>query len=128
MEDLKNIFMSVVKDNYANFNGRARRREYWMFQLATFIIYIALFIVVAILGAIADFLGTIGGLLLLVAMLGLLVPNIAVLVRRLHDINKSGWFYFVSLIPLVGGFYLLYLLVTEGDKGANQYGEDPKAA
>lgn len=128
MEDLKNIFLSVVKDNFANFNGRARRREYWMFQLATFIVYIILGIIVGILGAIADILGTIGGILLFVAILGLIVPNIAVLVRRLHDINKSGWYYFVSLIPLVGGFYLLYLLVTEGDKGANQYGEDPKAA
>ena len=51
----------------------------------------------------------------------------AVAVRRLHDVGKSGWFYLISLIPLIGGIWLFVLFVTEGDKGANQYGPDPKA-
>lgn len=127
MEEIKNIFLNVVQNNYKNFDGRARRREFWMFQLAIGIIFAALFIVVGILSFIADFLGMIGVLINTVAFLAILVPLIALCVRRLHDTNKSGWFILASLIPLVGGLYLLYLYVTEGDKGANQYGEDPKA-
>lgn len=60
--------------------------------------------------------------------LAILVPTLAVTVRRLHDIGKSGWMYFVGLIPLIGGIWLLVLLVTEGNHGPNQYGEDPKNA
>lgn len=127
MEEIKNIFLNVVQNNYKNFDGRARRREFWMFQLAVFIIFFALGIVAGILGAVADFLGMIAGLIVMVASLAILVPSIALCVRRLHDTNKSGWFLFVALIPFVGGLYLLYLYITEGDKGANQYGEDPKA-
>lgn len=126
MEEIKNIFLNVVKNNFANFNGRARRREYWMFQLAVVIIFLALSIVAGILGAVADFLGMIAGLVVTVAFLGILVPSIALAVRRLHDTNKSGWLLLIALIPF-GGFYLLYLYITEGDKGANQFGEDPKA-
>ena len=58
--------------------------------------------------------------------LAVFVPSLAVAVRRLHDINKSGWFYFVSLIPLIGGIWLFILLCTEGTQGPNQYGDDPK--
>ena len=54
------------------------------------------------------------------------IPGLAVIVRRLHDVNKSGWFYFISLIPLIGGIWLLILLCTEGTQGPNQYGEDPQ--
>jgi uncharacterized membrane protein YhaH (DUF805 family) len=59
--------------------------------------------------------------------LAVLIPGLAVAVRRLHDVNKSGWFLLVALIPLVGAIWLLILLVTEGTKGANNYGEDPKS-
>ena len=55
-----------------------------------------------------------------------IVPGLAVAVRRLHDINKSGWFILVGFIPFIGGIWLLVLLATEGDRGDNQYGEDPK--
>lgn len=126
MEEIKNIFLNVVQNNYKNFDGRARRREFWMFQLAVMILFIPLAIVAGILGAVADFLGMIGGLIVMVASLALIIPSIALSIRRLHDTNKSGWFLLISLIPF-GGLYLLYLYITEGDKGANQYGEDPKA-
>lgn len=126
MEELKNIFLSVVKNNFANFDGRARRREFWMFQLAVLIVFVAIAIVAGILSAVADFLGVIGMIIYVVAVLGLIVPSIALSIRRLHDTNKSGWFLLISLIPF-GGLYLLYLYIIEGDKGANQYGEDPKA-
>jgi len=116
--EIKDWFLKVVRDNYANFNGRARRKEYWMFFLANLLIGV----VFGILGQIASLFSYISGLI----SLALLIPGIAVAVRRLHDTNKSGWFLLLALIPFVN-LYLIYLLVIEGDKGPNQYGPDPKA-
>ena len=109
------MFLKVVKDNYANFNGRARRKEYWMFYL----FYILLYIVATIIDIVLLF--TIGfGFLTWIVSLGLLVPTIAVLARRMHDTGKSGWFW---LIPVYG----LILTFIEGDAGENEYGADPKS-
>ena len=58
--------------------------------------------------------------------LSLIIPTLAVTVRRLHDTNKSGWYYFISLIPLIGGIILLVWLLSDGDRYANNYGDDPK--
>jgi len=111
-------FLKCVKDNYANFNGRARRKEYWMFYL--------FFIIFSFVAMMLDgVLGTFGALYGLY-VLALLVPALSVFVRRLHDINKSGWWYFISWIPLIGGIWLLVLLCTDGDKESNQYGEPTK--
>lgn len=120
-------FLKVVKEHYADFNGRARRKEYWMFTLFAYIFLIAIVIVAAILGAIAGFLGVIGMIAYILFALAIIVPSLAVSVRRLHDIGKSGWFIFVSLIPLVGSIWLLIMLCTEGTRGDNEYGPDPKA-
>ncbi len=120
MEFFNTYFLDIIKNKYADFNGRARRKEFWMFILVFFIIYIALAIVGAILGSIAGFLGAIVYIAIGLLCLAVIVPSIALTVRRMHDVNKSGWF---MLIP----FYNLYLEVTEGDKGDNQYGPDPKA-
>ncbi len=105
------IYKKVVLKNYANFNGRARRKEYWMFFLASVIINF----IFGIFESFLPFFKTVGGIYGLVVML----PAIAVAVRRMHDINKSGWFI---LIPI----YNIILLATEGEKGSNQYGVDPK--
>ena len=72
-----------------------------------------------------------GGLLIayfifLFYSLATLIPTLGVVVRRLHDVGKSGWFYFIGLIPVVGGIWLLVLMCTEGDHGENDYGPDPK--
>lgn len=117
----------VVFENYANFNGRARRSEYWYFVLANVILIIP-FYALTIIGAVSDmtWLAGISGFIYVVAALGLFIPSLAVAVRRLHDINKSGWFYLVGLIPLVGGIILLVWFCTEGTKGSNEFGEDPK--
>lgn len=66
--------------------------------------------------------------IIVLASLAIIVPSIALAVRRLHDINKSGWFYLVVLIPFVGSLIFLYFMIVEGDKTDNQYGPDPKAA
>ncbi|MFT6962155.1 MAG: uncharacterized membrane protein YhaH (DUF805 family) [Flammeovirgaceae bacterium] len=113
--------LHVVRDNFANFEGRARRKEYWMFYLFNILVYIVL----GGLGAALEsslFMGLVGLFALVV-----LVPSIAVGVRRMHDIGKSGWYLMVTFIPLVGTIWLLVLLVTEGEIGENIYGEDPKA-
>lgn len=114
-------YLKVLK-NYANFNGRARRKEFWMFILINFLISTGLQI---ILGMISPEL-----MLIVVGLysLGVLIPSIAVGVRRLHDINKSGWWYFIGLVPLIGGIWLLVLFATEGTSGENEYGHDPKGA
>lgn len=65
-------------------------------------------------------------ILTLIYSLAVIVPCTSVLARRLHDVGKSGWFQFISLIPLIGGIWLLILTVTEGDAGTNVYGMNPK--
>src|SRR3954469_14311814 len=103
-----NYYFKVLQ-NYANFSGRARRSEYWFFFLFNVIISIILS-VLSVTGL---------GLLYLIYSLGVLIPGIAVAVRRMHDVGKSGWYI---LIPI----YNLVLVFTEGDRGPNEYGEDPK--
>lgn len=106
-----NYYLKVLQ-NYVNFKGRARRSEFWYFTLINVII--------------AFVLGFISGLLFESALIGniyslaVLLPSIAVAIRRMHDIGKSGWFI---LIPI----YNIVLAATEGDKGDNVYGPDPKA-
>ena len=105
-----NWYLKVLKQ-YADFNGRARRKEYWMFALFNFLISF----VIGFIGGIMEFtlLGTIYSL-------AVFIPSIAVAVRRMHDVGKSGWFI---LIPI----YNLILACTNGESGENKYGSDPKA-
>ncbi len=113
-----------VMNNYANFNGRARREEFWMFQLINILIYVALTVVSFALMSVTESAMAFG--LIYLYAFAILIPSLAVLVRRLHDIGKSGMFFFVSFIPIIGGIWLLVMEVTEGDKGGNMYGPDPK--
>lgn len=111
-----NWYLEVLK-KYAEFSGRARRSEYWYFVLFNLIFIIILAV-----------LSMVPGLIILYVLyaLGVLIPSLAVVVRRLHDINKSGWNILWSLIPLVGGIILLVYLASNGDSGINAYGPDPK--
>ena len=110
--------------NYAVFQGRARRKEFWMFALFNFVICMALSMIGSLF---IDSIGMAGQIPYYIYALAVFIPNLAVLVRRLHDVNKSGWWYFIILIPLIGAIWMLVLLCTEGDKGDNKYGPDPKA-
>ena len=102
--------------NYANFNGCSSRSDYWWVVLCNFIIG---FVVGFIQGSTCN--DSIQ-YLLYIYELAILVPSIALIVRRLHDINKSGWYYFMILIPLAGPFIILYYLVTDRVE-PNNYGE-----
>ncbi len=111
-------FKLVVFERYALFEGRAGRAEYWWFFLANFLISLVL----QGLGRGASILAIVS----LIYSLALLIPGLAVAVRRLHDTNKSGWWILISLVPLVGIIVLIVFLATDGDPGANQYGNpDP---
>ncbi|MCL9803949.1 DUF805 domain-containing protein [Flavobacterium amniphilum] len=113
-------FKKAVFENYANFNGRARRSEYWYFVLVFMILVVAVNILAGVVAASGSTVLTlIFSGIALVVYLGLLVPSISVAVRRMHDVGKSGWY---CLIPI----YSLILALTEGEKGANAYGPDPK--
>ncbi len=117
-----NWYLDVLK-KYAVFTGRARRKEFWMFVLFNVIISL-------ILNLIDGFLGTGfeagGGIISGLYALAILLPSIGVAIRRLHDIGKSGWWIFISLIPLIGGIWLLVLYCTDSEPGENQYGPNPK--
>jgi uncharacterized membrane protein YhaH (DUF805 family) len=117
-------YLKVLK-NYVGFEGRARRREYWMFVLFSFIVSILIAIVDAIMGTTQSLggIGLLGGLY----TLAVLVPSIALGARRLHDIGKSGWWQLIVLIPLLGAIVLIVWAASEGTRGSNAYGEDPKA-
>ena len=119
-----NWYIKVLKQ-YADFNGRARRQEYWMFFLFNVIAAFALVMVGGAIGGALD-APAIAMIPYMIYILGVLIPGLAVSVRRLHDQNKSGWYYLVAFIPFIGGIWLLVLLATEGDSGPNQYGPDPK--
>lgn len=111
-------------------SGRARRKEYWMFYLVN----IGIAIIIGLLAGIATSMDSnsqtnlipifncISGLY----SLAILLPSLAVFVRRLHDVGKSGWWFFISFIPLIGSIWLLVLMCTDSQPGPNQYGPNPK--
>lgn len=116
-------FLKVIKQ-YADFDGRARRMEYWMYALIAFIIGLVIGFIEMLLGFYDN--GASFGVLSLLYNLFLLIPGIAVSVRRLHDLGKSGWWLLIAFIPIVGLIWLLVLFFTEGESGSNEYGPDPK--
>ncbi|MEO8574281.1 MAG: DUF805 domain-containing protein [Pyrinomonadaceae bacterium] len=118
-----NWYLKVLQ-NYANFQGRARRKEYWFFVLFNAIFAVIAMILDNLFGLTFKDSGT--GPFYLLYVLATLIPGLAVSVRRLHDIGKSGWFMLLALIPCVGGIILLIFDVTPGDAGENEYGPDPK--
>ena len=97
---------------YADFNGRAKKPEFWWF-------FLFCFGVAVILEVIASSVSWIFGL-------ATLIPSLAVGARRLHDTNKSGWYQLIWLIPVLGWVAMVYLMIQDGDAGANQYGEVPE--
>ncbi|WP_332767565.1 DUF805 domain-containing protein [Phenylobacterium sp.] len=121
---------------YAQFSGRARRKEYWMFFLLIIGIEIVFYTLMGILGAGPMMAGDptaganpVAGLLMLVfcvVMLGLFIPSLAVSVRRLHDTNRSGWWVLIALIPFLGALVLLIFMLLDGTAGDNRFGPDPK--
>ncbi|OHA78487.1 MAG: hypothetical protein A2V96_02545 [Candidatus Yonathbacteria bacterium RBG_16_43_6] len=112
-------YIEVLK-KYALFNGRAGRKEYWMFTLVNVLIMLGFnFLSFALDSTFIQVLG-------IVYLLAVLVPSLAVYVRRLHDTNHSAWWILLGLIPIVGSIILLIFLVTDSQAGDNIYGTNPK--
>ena len=128
-------WMLMPLRRYADFQGRSRRKEYWMFLLAVIILY-TVFMVPLMLGGFSTAMAgqqSTPGLLYFVGFcvmgilgLALLVPSIAVQVRRFHDQDRSGWMVLIGLIPYVGGIIVLVFMCLEGTRGPNRFGPDPK--
>ena len=108
----------TVLSKYATFSGRARRAEYWWFTLFALIVYVLAALVDSASGS---------QVATIVAIVALILPSIAVAVRRLHDTGRSGWWWLLVLIPIVGPIVLIVFAATEGTHGENEYGADPKA-
>jgi uncharacterized membrane protein YhaH (DUF805 family) len=111
---------------YAVFGGRSRRKEYWFFLLFSMIISATLTIIDIVVGTFSSSLGI--GLLSGIYSLAVLIPSIAVSVRRLHDIDRTGWWILISLVPIIGTIVLVVFAVQDGTPGSNQHGSNPKAA
>ena len=122
-------YMFAPLRRYADFKGRARRKEYWMWVLFVVVmLFVLMYLDSALgLGGTADGyadgssvgFNMTGGVLTMIFWLATLIPSIAVAVRRVHDQDKSGWFI---LIP----FYNIILMFLEGTRGPNRFGPDPK--
>ena len=106
--------------NYTNFSGRARRKEYWYFVL----VQMGLIIVAMILDAIIFNSET--GLFYIVVVHGLFLPGLAVTIRRLHDTSRSGWWFLLSILPLIGSIVLLVFLASDTKLETNQWGPPAK--
>ena len=115
-------YLKALK-NYANFSGRARRKEYWLFTLYNIIIFVAL----VFLGAMVGFPGGAEGVFVFVAfyMVGVLIPALAVSVRRLHDTGRSGWWLLLYFV-LFGAIVVLVFLVQDSNPASNKFGKNPK--
>lgn len=117
-----NYFIDALK-NYATFSGRATRSQYWYFVLISSLIYIGLIVVDLITGTYNEEVGI--GLLSAIFTIALFIPNLAILVRRLHDTNRTGWWFFILLIPIIGFIVMLIFLCIDS-KEDNKYGVNPK--
>jgi uncharacterized membrane protein YhaH (DUF805 family) len=116
-------YLQVWK-KYAVFSGRATRKEYWYFLLVNILVSIALMVVDLLLGTFDTTLsmGLFGG----IYSLAVLIPSIAVSLRRLHDIDRSGWWLLIGLIPFIGTIVLLVFMAQDSRPSENRYGSNPK--
>jgi uncharacterized membrane protein YhaH (DUF805 family) len=122
--------VSSVFSQYATFSGRARRAEYWWWVLFQIIVLTLALIIDNALGLrITNESSAVTiGWLYLIAALVFIIPSIAVTFRRLHDTDRSGWWWLLALLCGIGAIILFVFCLIEGTRGPNSYGPDPKAA
>lgn len=123
----------IVLSRYAVFSGRATRSEFWYFVLFNIIFGVVINLIVAVplamlmiaSGANEDGATALAELPGLLYLLAVIIPSIAVSVRRLHDSGKSGWWWFLSVVPVLA-FVLLVFYALDSEPGDNKYGPNPK--
>ena len=125
---MKKYYFNVLTNKYADFSGRARRKEYWMWTLYVTLIFILAMIMDNVLGLNFELLGQDLGYGWLYMLAGIInfIPGLSIVVRRLHDVGKSGWFYLIILIPIIGFIWILILLCSDGVNEENKWGTNPK--
>lgn len=116
---MKYLLDPLVK-HYADFSGRANRKQFWLYALWLVVVYIVIGILSAALGEKA------GNAVIALVWLALIVPNLAMIVRRLHDTDRSGWWVLISFLPLIGGLILFVFEVLPGTPGENRFGNQPQ--
>ena len=116
-------------NNYANFEGRASRPAYWWWFLFTWI--------VSIIAQLLDNMTRIGGIgsesylnmwvgiISAIVGLALFLPSLGVMIRRLHDTDRSGWWWLIGIIPIIGWIILIFFLASPATPGENRYGPPP---
>ncbi|QOP40246.1 DUF805 domain-containing protein [Sulfurimonas marina] len=118
-------FIDIYRKNYANFDGRARRQEYWFFVLFYFIISFLVGLLDGLIGSEIDYVVYSAGLFGTIFTLASFIPFLALAARRMHDIDKSGWWQLIQIIPVIGWIWFLILTVLQGSVGQNRFGSDP---
>lgn len=116
-------YLEVLR-KYAQFSGRARRKEYWYFALFNLIFSIVLSVIDSLTGTLDSELGL--GLLSGIYALAVLIPSIANSFRRMHDTGRSAWWFLIGFIPFIGVIVVLVFMVQDSQEGDNQYGPSPK--
>lgn len=120
---MNNYFGAMLR--YFEFDGRSSRREYWWYTLGAFVVFFLAVFVDRALGY--GYSGRMVGPALVFAFVVHIIPGITLTVRRLHDAGRSGWWYWIALIPFIGGLWLFYLTAIKGpDDESDQYGLDPR--
>jgi uncharacterized membrane protein YhaH (DUF805 family) len=118
-----NWYLAALR-KYATFEGRARRKEYWMFALFNVLVAFVAGIIDALTGTFDEEIGM--GLLGGLYALAVILPSIAVAVRRLHDTSRSGWWVLIGFVPVLGVIVLFVFMVLDSTPGSNSYGPNPK--
>jgi uncharacterized membrane protein YhaH (DUF805 family) len=111
---------------YADFQGRARRSEYWLWRVFVALAFAGLITINVMIERYVTY-NPAGPILIGIFLLAIVIPSVAVTVRRLHDTDKSGWMIFIGFVPFIGALLLLVFYCTGGTRGANRYGLDPKS-
>jgi uncharacterized membrane protein YhaH (DUF805 family) len=119
-KSMKDYYVYGLTTGYALFRGRARRREYWLFFLASLLVSIAISLIESLVLGDASWVSA-------VYFIATFIPGIAVGVRRLHDIDRTGWWWLILFVPIIGIVVFVIFLATAGREGENRFGPDPKA-
>jgi len=110
-----------------DFSGRSRRKEYWYFNLINVVVFLFFFLFAVPFGE-QEKPSMIPLSLMFLYAVVVFVPSLSVTIRRLHDIGKSGWWYFIAFVPLIGGIILFVFTLFDSEPSANEWGLDPKAS